>query len=582
MPRPMPATSWRRGSLALAVACLAAAPAARAQATFGAPSQASPARLLDATLSTLAQAPAANPALVASADDDTRSRVAEAAATIQVNGFRITGNTVFSDAELQPLLAAWVGRRLAADQLLDAAEALRNRYKDAGYFLTQVLVPPQRPQDGVVTLRVVEARLGTAHARVDSRRVDAARIEAYLRLLPEGTDVTEQDVQRPLLLISDLAGVRIESTLSPGAAPGQADLLVTVSDAPRAVRGDAYADNQGDAATGRLRLGADVIVDGAIGAGESWTLGGLASQGGGVKAVRGAVTFPVGPYGAKATLSAAHVDYRVGGAEAAALDANGRAEVGALDLRHPLVRSRNLNVYLSAGAALLVVDDSELGGLLHDRRQLPSANLGLEGDFRDEDGGGAINTWDARLDAGDNDIRTAAQSAADRAPTGHATSGAFERLSGDFQRLQSLGSNTSVLVSARGQLAFQNLDASQKAGVGGPDGVRAFASGDGVGDDAFVGTVELRQRVPGWTLRDAGLLVDAFIDGGRVRAWHRPTALDTTNIATVGGYGIGLNLSRRDNFQFRLDVAQKINRDSVVESDHGRTRVWVSLTESFR
>jgi len=574
---------WRHGAVFLAVACLAASQPARAQAVVGMPlsQQVNAARVLQAMLAANAAAPeaAAPPAARGAVASDAAR---DDAATLLVTGFRITGNSVFGDAELQPLLAAWVGKRLGTDQLLDATEAIRNRYKDAGYFLTEVLVPPQRPQDGIVTLRVVEARLGKARGQVDSHRVDAARVDAYLRLLPEGAALTEQDIQRPLLLISDLPGVKLESTLSPGARPGEADLLVNVKDAGRVVKADAYADNAGTSETGRVRLGADLRADGPAGLGESWWLGGLVSQGGGVKAVRAALTLPVGDAGTKATASLTHIDYQLLGSQLAALDANGRAEVAALDIRHPVVRSRNLNLFADLGAAVLDVDDRELGGSIAAHRVLPVVDLGLDGDFRDERWGGSVNTYSAKVNVGNTGLRSSAQVAADQAPSGHRTRGAFERLEGAYQRLQGFGATTSVRLGVRGQLAFQNLDASQKASLGGPDGVRAFATGDGVGDDVFLGTLELRQGIPAWTLAGAPVLLSAFVDGGRVRNWHQPTAFDAANLQTLGGYGVGLNLSRRDDFQFRLDLAQKINRHAASVSDAGRTHVWVSLTESFR
>jgi hemolysin activation/secretion protein len=359
-------------------------------------------------------------------------------------------------------------------------------------------------------------------------------------------------------------------------------LRVDVKDAGRAVQGDAYADNAGTAETGRLRLGADLRVQGPAGLGESWWLGGLVSQGGGVKAVRAALTLPVGGAGTKATASLTHIDYHLLGSQLAALDANGRAEVAALDIRHPVVRSRNQNLFVDLDAAVLDVDDRELGGTLDAHRVLPVVELGLDGDLRDERWGGSVNTGSVQASVGHAGLRTSDALAADQAPSGHRTRGAFERLEGAYQRLQGLGAATSVRLAVRGQLAFQNLDAAQKASLGGPDGVRAFATGDGVGDDVFLGTLEVRQGIPAWTLAGAPVLLSAFVDGGRVRHWHQPIPTDPANLQTLGGYGAGLNLGRRDDFQFRLDVAQKINRHAATVSDAGRTHVWVSLTESLR
>jgi len=139
-----------------------------------------------------------------------------------------------------------------------------------------------------------------------------------------------------------------------------------------------------------------------------------------------------------------------------------------------------------------------------------------------------------------------------------------------------------MLLSMRGQLAFQNLDTSEKSSLGGPRGVRAYAVGDGVGDDIFQGTVELRQRVPQWSIFNAPFVLSAFVDGGRVKNWHDPIqGQDTENLRTLGGYGLGLNLTSRDNFQFRLDVAHRINTSLLQGSDNHKTRAWAALQKWF-
>ena len=502
--------------------------------------------------------------------------------TLMVKGFTVTGNTIFPTDELLSLVHPWVGKEAGTDQLLDAAEAIKNRYKDAGFFLTQVFVPAQEVPNGIVTLRVVEARIGETHAEVTTQRVSPAIVDGYMKLLPRGSAVTEQSVERPLLLLNDLQGVKVTSVLRPGAETGEADLLVKVVDESRAFGGDGYIDNAGNESTGELRVGADLVANGLLGQGESWTLGGLASEHNGVDLVRGGVTAPVGSYGTKATASLTYLHYNVLGAKLEQLDADGYAIVGSLMVQHPVIRSRNFNLFAVGGVDAKQVDDRTSGGVNHDKRELFIGHLGVTGDFRDERFGGSLNSFTLTLNVGDNRIRTASALSNDEDPiSGHKTHGAFEHLNGDYQRLQAITDTTSVLLSMRGQIGFQNMDTSEKSSLGGPRGVRAFAVGDGVGDDLFQGTLELRQRIPAWTLLNAPFVLSAFVDGGRVKNWHDPLGTDTDNERTLGGYGVGLNMTSRDNFQFRLDVAHRINKGDLPGSDNRKTRAWASLQKWF-
>ena len=577
-----PHTHRGLGDVVVALACLGAAGPLLAQTAPAAPTNAG--RALESTTPAQPQEIHKDANVLPPADAPRAAAGAEGP-TLMVKGFALLGNTIFPSDELLALVHPWVGKAAGTDQLLDAAEAIKNRYKDAGFFLTQVLVPAQEVPDGIVTLRVVEARIGETRAEVTTQRVSPALVDGYMKLLPKGSPVTEQNVERPLLLLNDLPGVKVTSVLRPGAETGEADLLVKMVDEGKTFGGDGYVDNAGSQSTGEARVGADLVANGLLGLGESWTLGGLASQQNGIDLVRAGVTAPVGYSGTKATGSVTYLHYNVLGSQFKALGADGDAAVGSLIVQHPVIRSRNFNLFAVGGADLKSLDDRTSGGpdqpKNHDERLLMIGHLGVTGDFRDERFGGSLNSFTLTASAGHNKIRTASELQQDQ-NGGHKTAGTFEHLDGDYQRLQAITDTTSVLLSMRGQIAFQNLDTSEKSSLGGPRGVRAFAVGDGVGDDLFQGTLELRQRVPALTLWNAPFVLSAFVDGGRVKSFHDPIeGEDTTNLRTLGGYGMGLNMTSRDNFQFRLDVAHRINRSDLPGSDNRMTRAWASLQKWF-
>ena len=576
-------THFGLGYVVVALASLCASTSLMAQ-TAPAPANANAGRVLEAT--TPAQPlEIKKDANVLPPADAPRAPSGAEGPTLMVKGFALTGNTIFASEELLALVRPWVGKEAGTDQLLDAAEAIKNRYKDAGFFLTQVLVPAQDVPDGIVTLRVVEARIGDTRAEVNTQRVSPALVDGYMHLLPKGTPVTEQSVERPLLLLNDLPGVKVSSVLRPGAETGEADLLVKMVDEGNSFGGDGYIDNAGNESTGMVRVGADLVANGLLGEGESWTLGGLAAEHNGVDLVRAGVTAPVGPYGTKATASLTYLHYNVVGPQFSALGADGDALVASLMIQHPVIRSRNFNLFAVGGGDLKSLDDRTSGGpnqpKSHDERFLAIGHVGVTGDFRDERFGGSLNSFTLTLNAGDDRIHTAQALTTDLSADGHRTSGMFEHVDGDYQRLQAITDTTSFLMSMRGQLAFQNLDTSEKSSLGGPRGVRAYAVGDGVGDDLFQATFELRQRIPQWTVFNAPFVLSAFLDGGRVKDWHNPLSSDNDNMHTLAGYGLGLNMTSRDNFQFRLDIAHRINKSDLPGSDNRKTRAWASLQKWF-
>ena len=118
---------------------------------------------------TLLEQPSQLPALPAPGGAAT-TRVPEAPAAAPITAsvqmtpaaFRIAGNTLFSEAELQPLLADFVGKQTNMEGLLKAAQAVRRYYRDRGYLLTEAYLPEQQfaATGGTVLIQVLEARVG--------------------------------------------------------------------------------------------------------------------------------------------------------------------------------------------------------------------------------------------------------------------------------------------------------------------------------------------------------------------------------------------------------------------------------------
>ena len=105
----------------------------------------------------------------------------------------------------------------------------------------------------------------------------------------------------------------------------------------------------------------------------------------------------------------------------------------------------------------------------------------------------------------------------------------------------------------QGQYASKNLDSSQKFVLGGPNAVRAYDQGVGVGDEGLLGTAELRYSLPAyrWLTHPQ---VFAFFDGGSVRV-NTDRFLPTQNHIELYGAGVGVNVDIAYGFALRGSVA---------------------------
>ena len=150
----------------------------------------------------------------------------------------------------------------------------------------------------------------------------------------------------------------------------------------------------------------------------------------------------------------------------------------------------------------------------------------------------------------------------------HTKEGTYVKLEADGTAVQRLGNMTDFLVKVSGQLASRNLDSSEEFYLGGPNGVRAYAQGEGSGDEGILGTAELRYHTP---LR--GLTFSSFFDIGTVRMSKGYELTD--NYATLRGWGLAAAYSNPGEWFARVDYARRIGLDSTVSPrNNAQNRIW--------
>ncbi|MCE2657592.1 MAG: BamA/TamA family outer membrane protein [Rubrivivax sp.] len=172
--------------------------------------------------------------------------------TLEVRGFVITGHTLLSETQLKAPLEAFVGLRTVSE-LQTAALAVQRVYAQAGFGGVAVVVPPQTPRHGMVTLQVLEGRL-TAPRVQGARRQTREQILAALPPLQAGQTPRLRALDGALQLANENPSRRLELLLKPGASAGEIDAVVSVHEtALQQLSMD--LDNTGSAQTGRWRLG---------------------------------------------------------------------------------------------------------------------------------------------------------------------------------------------------------------------------------------------------------------------------------------------------------------------------------------
>ena len=506
---------------------------------------------------------------------------------VKVASFKISGNTVFDEAILKALLSDLVGKELDLADLYQAAGTISQYYRQRGYPVASAYLPAQEIASGDLEIAVVEGRLGTIKfARIGETRLAewrAQELVAGAHFL--GAPIRAQNIERGLMLLNDLPGVEVKSTLVPGATPGTSELMVELTEGAL-ITGSVDADNYGNKYTGAVRAGTTVNINNPSGSGDQIIVRGM-TGGAGMRYDRLAYNLPVGNLGTKLGLAYASTNYKLGG-DFALLNASGGSTGASIFAVHPFIRSLNTNVYVTT-----TYDHKRLTDLLSNSnvadKSIKVFSIGLSGDIRNAVGGGGLSTAGLTLSRGElnlgnfpgNDPETAR------------TDGSYSKLSYNFSLLQRIDDSWSFYAGFSGQIAKKNLDSAEKFVLGGM-GVRAYPQGEAAGDSGRLINVEVRRNLPGFEFGNFQLV--GFIDIGLVTlhsdpwsGWQpvgRPNFPDSYSIS---GAGIGLNLYKAADFSLRSSLAwpgnnpsaDALGRDSDGTESKTSVRFWLQVTKYF-
>ncbi len=489
-----------------------------------------------------------------------------------VTRIEISGNTRIETSILQALVASAEGRSVTLPELVALAGRITDYYRAHGYPLARAIIPAQTMREGVVHIEVIEARYGKVGVNNQSG-VRTGLLESTLADLKSGTVVSQAELDRSLLLLSDIPGLQVNAALRPGGEVGSSDLQVdTKSSAP--VIGNVTVDNSGDRYTGRARIGANVDALELLHQGDVLGLGVL-SSGGNMNYGRLSYDALLNGEGTRVGVGYSALHYRLGG-DLSDLDGHGTAQDGSVFVKQPLIRGRDLNLYAQVQYDHLKLNDDIDVSDIETRRHLDDVTASLTGDVRDSLLAGAVNTWAASGTYGRVGFDNTPAEAADAAAAD--TRGRFSKWNLSLARLQGLGANDALYVEAGGQWTTGNLDPSQQLVLGGPTSVRAYDVSAISGDTGWQATVELRHTYP---VRWYGQWQTiAFVEDAHLTI-NKTVFATGPNTASLTGAGVGLNWAGPDQWTVGVTVAAPFGSRPELLGSTSSVRAWAQVSKGF-
>jgi len=474
--------------------------------------------------------------------------------------------------QAQEIARSFVGPTITGADIFELARSLTALYRNAGYLLTVVTVPPQDLSAGRLRLRVVEGYV--ADVRVEGDPAVAGRLTQLGEKIKASRPLHADDLERYLLLANDLPGVRVRAVLSPSKTSGAADLTLIAS--VKSVEGYASLDNYGSKLLGPGQFTVGLTGNQVFGIDDEWRLTGLTTGNGELNYGQFSYSQVVSTEGLR--LGANVWESRGNpGDILEPLDLQGRAVAGIASAAYPLLRTRNQSLFgrVLFDARNVTIDiPTDLGPirLVEDRiRALRFGALWVTADRLDGN-----NALDVEISQGVGGTKKD-----DPRKSRAGADGKFSKIVIDYERLQRLSSRFVLALGAAAQWTNEPLLASEQYALGGRHFGRAYEPAELIGDRALAFRME-----PAYLDRVEGVdyQLYAYYDLGKVWYQDDPAFGTPRSAQSLASAGFGTRVFGSKWISAGLELAKPLTKPvtSYVASGHGdRARVLASVTVRF-
>ena len=505
--------------------------------------------------------------------------------TVFVKRFVFRGNSKITSKELLSVLSNYVNKDLNFSELELATSLISKEYRSRGFWAMAYL-PDQELKNGMIEINILEGKIGKlkfieADDKGKSLNLPQAEASKYiLRGQNIGEMLDVRTLETSVKNLDNVPGITAAASLLAGMGPGETDIAISMANT-ELVTGSVRMDNHGSNSAGEYRLSGLANFDGMFNAGDRVSVSSLKSEGITYSSI--GFNFPVSYDGTRAELSYSFLDYKLG-EQFKEVQAKGSANNYSFQIVKTLPKIADISLSTSLSLTHKKLLDQTSAGVSADKT-VDVARLALN--FDDGKPGQNVNFGNISLTRGNLNLSGNRTDLAMDSQTAN-RHGDFVKIEYSLGRLQRLSEKNYLNVVINGQVAFDNLDSSEKMSLGGPTGVRAYPSGEGMGDTAAVLRTEFRHN---FSDKWQGII---FYDHGATtlnnRIWTNWNSANENlvNSYQLKGGGIGLNLINNDDYDFGIYVGRRKDHNpgrgnSGNDSDGTleKLRFWLLFNRKF-
>ncbi len=497
---------------------------------------------------------------------------------IFIKEIEIEGNTVVSREEILEITQDFQNRNILLSEISECAKQITALYRSKGYVTSQAYIPPQKIEEGIVKIKILEGKVGEIQVEGQKwfkeysiKRLVGMKSQQVLRA---------QDLERSLLRLNRNPDLSARSVLAPSEIEESTDIIVKIEDKFPIHVGHQF-DNLGTKFSGRNRQNIILTHNNFLTLNDRLVSRVLLSNSLGLVGISASYNVPINSKGWEAGLNFSHVQLSLG-KSLEPLEILGGSTTINPTLSIPLfVTSRfegsmNFGVDISKSRTRILAREDSLD-------QLRVLRFGPNITQYDQWGRTILTNevsfgFSSILGASDKKDENAS-----RAQTG----GQFFAYSIGAIRFQRLWWDQILILKGSAQVSPDRLVSSEQFRIGGMETVRGYPEGDYLGDYGFIGSAEL--RIPTYffpkkpisifghqiNLRDTFQLV-GFFDTGR--AWLQSPLNGERDNKFLAGAGGGVLMNLFNHVSARVYFAQAIG---AVPNEGDQFRLHFTLTSDF-
>jgi len=503
------------------------------------------------------------------------------AVQIFVRDIMMTGNTVFSDAEINEVTAPYKNRTLMTEDLERLRLALTLLYINKGYLTSGAIIPDQEVQAGVVAVHIIEGRLTNINVE-GNRWFSTSYIHDRIELGSE-TPVRLEPLQDQLqILQQDRRIERINAELRPGDEPGQSLLNVRVQD-KQPFHAIMEVNNYQTPLVGEIKGVGTLVDDNLTGHGDPLSLS-YGQSSGAFPIVDASYALPMNRYGTTFSPYYRRYDFKLIEDPFGPLGLKTNTEIIGMSLRQPIYRSVTDEVALSIIGEHLFTQtfifngtpDKQpfniFPGFQNGAATVSALRFAQDWTHRTID---TVLALRSRFSVGLNVLGATINSNSDT------PDGQFFSWLGQAQAIQQFGEKLfgmQLLERMDLQLTNSPLFPLEQVALGGRYTVRGYREVTTLRDNVFLASIESRFPLWRWASGEPMFQFAPFIDVAR--GWNlgenrpspvtpNPTLPDT--LASIGA-GLRWNILPKDRATFEVYWGQQLNHVPKVSNtiqDHG-------------